>query len=364
MAIDINHYRKQLDLLVSEVDSACSKLEVGQKVVQIKSLRSQVSEPNFWDDTNKAQQISQQLARLEKQTSIWLDLQTNLSGLVALSQSDDVNLTEVESLFVELQTQFNQLRSEVKFTGKYDSYNVIISIYAGAGGTDAQDWCQMLFRMYIRWAESHKVKTELLSESKGDIAGLKSVSILLSEDDFLYGRLIGEQGVHRLVRLSPFNADNLRQTSFAKVEVLPSIDAPNEIDIPDSELKIDVFRSSGSGGQSVNTTDSAVRITHKPTSIVVSIQNERSQIQNKETALKIIRSRLAKLRLGEHAGKLNTLKGPQKANEWGSQTRNYVLHPYKLIKDLKTAYSVKDGEVQKVLDGDLDNFIDAYVADI
>lgn len=216
----------------------------------------------------------------------------------------------------------------------------------------------MLLRMYTRYFEKNDWKTEVVDESAGDEAGLKSVTLEV-KGDFVYGKLKGEHGVHRLVRLSPFNADNLRQTSFAKVEIVPMIDKPEDLEIDDKDLKIDVYRSGGHGGQSVNTTDSAVRVTHLPTGLTVAIQNERSQLQNRETALTILRSRLVQLQLEQHAEKLEQLRGPNQSAEWGNQIRSYVLHPYKQVKDLRTRYETSDPD--KVLDGDLDPLVDAYL---
>ena len=216
----------------------------------------------------------------------------------------------------------------------------------------------MLLRMYVRWAEQHHFHIRTIEESAGDEAGLKSVTMEIT-GDFIYGKLKGEHGVHRLVRLSPFNADSLRQTSFAKVEIMPKIDVPEDVAIDEKDLKIDVYRSGGHGGQSVNTTDSAVRITHLPTGIVVAIQNERSQLQNKETAMTILRSRLAQLQLEQHAEKISELKGPNEQAAWGNQIRSYVLHPYKQVKDLRTRYETSD--VDSVLDGNIDPLINAYL---
>jgi peptide chain release factor 2 len=232
-----------------------------------------------------------------------------------------------------------------------------MEIHAGAGGTDAQDWAELLLRMYVRWAEAHDAAVTIMTQSDGEEAGLKSVTLEI-DGPLMYGKLKGEHGVHRLVRQSPFNADSLRQTSFAKVVVMPKIDTPDDVIIDDKDLKIDVYRAGGHGGQSVNTTDSAVRVTHVPTGLSVAIQNERSQLQNKETALTILRSRLATMLEEQHTEKVNELKGPNQSAEWGSQIRSYVLHPYKQVKDLRTKYETS--EAQKVLDGDLDPLIKAY----
>jgi peptide chain release factor 2 len=265
---------------------------------------------------------------------------------------------ELEQQLAEIAVKFSELKEELKFSGPYDDYNAILSIYAGAGGTDAQDWTQMLLRMYTRYFEKCGWRVSTVDESAGEEAGLKSITLTV-EGPFAYGKLRGEHGVHRLVRLSPFNSDNLRQTSFAKVEVMPEINKPEDLEIDDKELKIDVYRSGGKGGQSVNTTDSAVRITHLPTGLTVAIQNERSQLQNKETAMTILRSRLAQLQLEQHAERLTELKGPNQSAEWGNQIRSYVLHPYKQVKDLRTRYETSDPD--SVLDGNLDPLINAYL---
>ncbi|MDO8591436.1 MAG: peptide chain release factor 2, partial [bacterium] len=283
-----------------------------------------------------------------------------ISELAELAASDDASMEkELESQLSAFSFQLSALKRDLRFNGPFDDHDVILSIYAGAGGTDAQDWAQMLLRMYVRWVENKKYKVKSIEQSVGEEAGIKSATIKISGGDFLYGKLAGEHGVHRLVRLSPFNSDNLRQTSFAKVEIMPLIDKPGEVAIDEKDLKIDVYRAGGHGGQSVNTTDSAVRVTHIPTGITVAIQNERSQLQNKETAMGILRSKLVQLQLEQHAENLADIKGPNQSAEWGNQIRSYVLHPYKQVKDLRTGYETTDP--QSVLDGNLDPLIDSLL---
>jgi peptide chain release factor 2 len=301
-----------------------------------------------------------EISKLEKRVGPWVEIQKAVSDLVELSKLNDPKLeTELKSNLGLAISQFDQLKEQLSLSGPYDDHGVLLSITSGAGGTDAQDWTQMLFRMYTRYFDKKGWKYRVDDESIGEEAGLKSVVIEVDGDDFIYGKLKGEHGTHRLVRLSPFNADHLRQTSFAKVEIAPKIDSPGEVNIDEKDLKIDVYRSGGHGGQSVNTTDSAVRITHLPTGISVAIQNERSQLQNKETALKILRSKLTQIQLEQHAQTFRYLKGPNQSAEWGNQIRNYVLHPYKQVKDLRTNYESRN--VDEVLNGDLDPIINAFI---
>lgn len=350
---------KQVAALAQDIQAAAEKLKLDALEAELGELDAQLQAPDFWSDTAKAQAVSKRQAELSARLGPWRAVRQDCAELQELLQLHD------QSLLAELQTQlqtvsdiFENLKSELKLTGPYADHNVVLAIYAGAGGTDAQDWAQMLYRMYSRYAERAGLSLSLVEESAGEEAGLKSVMVEI-EGPYAYAKLKGEHGVHRLVRLSPFNADNLRQTSFAKVEVTPKIDRPDELAIDEKDLKIDVYRSGGKGGQSVNTTDSAVRITHVPTGITVAIQNERSQLQNRETAMGILRSRLAKLQLEQHAEDLAKLKGPNQSAEWGNQIRSYVLHPYKMVKDLRTGYETSDPEA--VLDGDLDGFIEAYL---
>lgn len=354
----MDRIKEQLYHLQQAVVQALLKIDAQKLEADIAALQTQMAAPDFWQDNLTAQRVVQQEAKLRTQIEPWQALDRELADALELAESGDASLQpELANQLQTLQNQYETLKPDLLFDGPFDDHDAILRLSAGVGGTDAQDWTQMLERMYLRWAEKHGMKSEVLEESAGEEAGLKSATLSVS-GPHAFGTLRSEHGVHRLVRLSPFNADNLRQTSFALVEVLPQIDAPEEVQLDEKDLKIDVFRAGGHGGQSVNTTDSAVRVTHQPTGIVVSIQNERSQLQNKETALKILRSKLAQLQLEQHKDKLSDLKATKSA-DWGSQIRNYVLHPYTLVKDTRTGHEVHDA--QKVLDGELDSFMTAYL---
>ncbi|HEY8999344.1 MAG TPA: peptide chain release factor 2 [Candidatus Saccharimonadales bacterium] len=350
---------EQATALRDELHAALVRLHFEDLQRELASLDEQMARPDFWQDAGNAQEISKQQAKLAARTEPWANLQKSVAEVLELAALDDASLeADLQTQLAGAQREFATLKGELKFAGAYDDHDAILSIYAGAGGTDAQDWAQMLLRMYVRWAEKNKYAVTTIEESAGDEAGLKSVTLEIS-GPFAYGKLKGEHGVHRLVRLSPFNSDNLRQTSFAKVDVLPKVDKPEDLVIDEKDLRVDVYRSGGHGGQSVNTTDSAVRITHIPTGITVAIQNERSQLQNKETAMTILRGKLVALQLEQHQEKLSELKGPNQSAEWGNQIRNYVLHPYKQVKDLRTR--LESSAPDAVLDGDLNDFIDAYL---
>lgn len=350
---------KQANELQSQVNDAAKRLNISQLAEQLSELRAESQKPSFWDDSNYAQGVMKQISKLESRVEPWQKLLKSSADIAELATMHDSAMKfELEQQLSAATANFDALRAELKFNGPYDDHDAILSIYAGAGGTDAQDWTQMLLRMYSRYFEKNGWKTVTVDESPGEEAGLKSITLEV-EGGFAYGKLKGEHGVHRLVRLSPFNSDNLRQTSFSKVEVMPKLDKPEDLEIDEKELKIDVYRSGGKGGQSVNTTDSAVRVTHIPTSITVAIQNERSQLQNKETAMTILRSRLAQLQIEQHKEALSELKGPNQSAEWGNQIRSYVLHPYKQVKDLRTKYETSDPD--NVLDGNLDPLIDSYI---
>lgn len=351
--------QKSAHNLRQEIATATDKLGIVSLTGELNKLQEQSQAPDFWQDSAAAQDVMQQISKLEARVKPWNDLTGLVKETDELLKLDDNSMqAELEKQLSKTQSQFNDLKADLKFNGPYDDHDAIISIYAGAGGTDAQDWTQMLLRMYVRYFEKNSWKVITIDESPGDEAGIKSVTLEV-QGSFAYGKLKGEHGVHRLVRLSPFNSDNLRQTSFAKVEVMPKIDKPDDLVIDDKDLKIDVYRAGGHGGQSVNTTDSAVRITHIPTGLNVAIQNERSQLQNKETAMAILRGRLAQLQMEQHLENLAELKGPNQSAEWGNQIRSYVLHPYKQVKDLRSRYETSDPDA--VLDGALDDIINAYL---
>lgn len=349
---------KRLESLKKSIADAYARLGIDEKKQTAAQLEADLAAPEVWNNPTQAQSKSKQLAALQATIEPWQTLRAQVDDIVELMEmGDDSLLAEFEVQVVALQNEFTARKKELLFNGKYDDHSAIIRLSAGVGGTDAQDWAEMLERMYLRWAEKTGLQTSIIERSNGEEAGIKT-SVIEITGPYAYGKLRSENGVHRLVRLSPFNSDNLRQTSFALVEVLPQIDAPEEIVLHDKDLRIDVYRAGGHGGQSVNTTDSAVRVTHLPTGIVVAIQNERSQLQNKEMALKILRSKLAQLQLEQHTDSITDLQAGESAN-WGSQIRNYVLHPYTMVKDTRTKH--EDRDASGVLDGKIDGFIDAYL---
>lgn len=350
--------KKRIQYLRDQVAQAKQTLQFDGLNENLAILEEQLNQPEIWNNPDHAQALAKKAAALRQTVQPWQTLEVQLKDLLELMElGDDELLPEFETQVAALEMEFSQRKIDLLFNGKYDKREAVVRISAGVGGLDAQDFAQMLERMYLRWADKSGMKSDILERSTNDDGGLKTVVLEIS-GPFAYGKLRSENGVHRLVRLSPFNADNLRQTSFALVEVLPKIDTPDEIEIDPKDLKIDVYRSGGHGGQSVNTTDSAVRVTHAPTGITVAIQNERSQIQNKETALKILRSKLLAMQLEQHAETVADLRAGESAN-WGSQIRNYVLHPYTLVKDTRTKH--EDRDVQAVLDGKLDEFMTVYL---
>lgn len=358
-------YRKQLEEIDVGLKKAWDALDVEAMKARQLELEGQMSEPDFWSDTERATRISQEAAELKQEVEGWEKIQSDIeefSGVADMAESEDDRemLKQIEKDVDDLQKRFRALEFSMLFSGEYDKNAAIVSIHAGAGGTDAMDWAEMLFRMFTRFAEKKGWAVEMLEESRGEEAGYKRVTFAV-RGRYAYGHLRSEAGVHRLVRISPFDAEKMRHTAFALVEVIPELDDVSDktIEIDDKDLRIDTFASSGAGGQSVNTTNSAVRITHIPTNTVVSIQNERSQQQNKETAMRVLKSRLYQRLLEEQAEKIEEIKGGHKPPQWGNQIRSYVLHPYKMVKDHRT--NTETSDVDAVLDGDLVEFIEAYL---
>lgn len=345
----------------AQLDRLLPQLRLEEKQQEAEALTAQMQAEGFWDDVPRAQAISQQQAALAGLVAFWRGLSQRVEELAALAQANTDEspdtLAYLHAQAVGVRSEFEAKRFEALFSGRHDSCGAVVSIHAGAGGTDAQDWAEMLLRMYTRYIEQKGFKLDVVELSRGSEAGIKSVLLQVS-GMYAYGYLKGEAGVHRLVRLSPFNPAHTRETSFALVEVLPAL-PETEVQLDMSEVKIEANTASGHGGQSVNTTYSAIRVTHIPTGIRVSIQNERSQHQNKELALKILAARLAALEEEKRQAERKELRGEFKSAEWGNQIRSYVLHPYQMVKDHRT--NVETSDTEAVLDGDLDTFVEAYV---
>jgi len=349
---------KRLERLGENFAQAYARLMIDEKKKRMLELEREVAEPEIWRDVKKATELNQELARLSDEVQPWELLGAQIDDMDELIQmAEEDLLPEMTEQIEAMEQSLAELRKSLRFRGPYDKNDAIIRITAGAGGVEAMDWASMLERMYLRFFERKRFKVTCLERTVGEEAGIKTAVYEVSGAN-AYGTLKSEHGVHRLVRLSPFNANNLRQTSFALVEVLPVIKADTEIVIDDKDLRIDVYHAGGHGGQSVNTTNSAVRITHLPTGIVVAIQNERSQLQNKEKAMEILRGKLAQMQIEQHAETIGELRAGESAG-WGQQIRNYVLQPYKLVKDTRTGYESK--EPDGVLDGKIDEFIDTFL---
>ena len=337
--------------------------DVENKEKELKELESKTTENDFWNDTDNSSKVLKQINSLKSKVEGFKKLNNELNNLLEMSEllqveEDEELAKELLKSTYTLEKDIEKLEITTLLSGKYDNNNAILTIHPGAGGTEAQDWAEMLYRMYTRWAESHGYTTETLDYLEGDEAGLKSVTFSVN-GDYAYGYLKGEMGVHRLVRISPFDAGGRRHTSFASVEVLPEITDDIELDINPDDIKMDVYRASGAGGQHINKTSSAVRLTHIPTGIIVACQTERSQFQNRDTAMKMLKSKLLNLKEKEQKDTIDELKGIQMDIAWGSQIRSYVFCPYTLVKDHRTNYEV--GNVQAVMDGDLNGFIDSYL---
>ena len=330
---------------------------------KIKELHKQTLQDGFWSDIDKSSKVLTEIKRLEKKKNSYMKVKEELENAIEINdmlieEYDEELATELGKTTNNLEKNIENMELERMFTGKYDKNNAIITFHPGAGGTESQDWAEMLYRMYTKWAISNGFSVKELDYLEGDEAGIKSVTALISGEN-AYGYLKSEMGVHRLIRISPFDSGGRRHTSFASVEVLPEITEDIEIEINPEDLRVDTYRASGAGGQHINKTDSAIRITHIPTNIVVSCQSERSQIQNRETAMKMLKSKLLDLKEKEHKEKIEDLKGVQKDIAWGSQIRSYVFHPYSMVKDHRTGYET--GNVEKVMNGDLNEFMKAYL---
>ena len=361
--IEFEEYRQKLHDLKPAIEELGQAYNLEHAADEVEELENRASEPGFWDDTEKSQKILQRTKALKDKIEGYHNLcgqQEDLLTLcdLAIEMDDDSMIDELREGFDALNDELERRKLATLLLGEYDANNAILSFHAGAGGTEAQDWCDMLYRMYTRWAERHGFSYKILDYLEGDDAGLKSASILI-EGENAYGFLKSESGVHRLVRISPFDSSGRRHTSFSAVEVMPEIDDDTEVDIRPEEIDMQVFRSSGAGGQHINKTSSAVRLTHKPTGIVVSCQTERSQFQNRDNCVKMLRAKLVEIKEREHLDKISDIKGDQKKIEWGSQIRSYVFMPYTLAKDTRTGF--ENSNIDAVMDGDIDGFITAYL---
>jgi peptide chain release factor 2 len=360
----IDDYKKILSDCGPKIEDLEKSLGYDELSDKIEELETYMRQPSFWDDSEKRNEIFSELKSLKSKRDgidrikeTYSDLETMVELYKELA--DDSLEKDIVSLSENLTDEIEQLQLSSLLTGEYDKNNAIITLHAGAGGTESQDWCEMLFRMYTRYCVKAGYNTETLDYLAGDEAGIKSVSFSV-EGENAYGFLKGENGVHRLVRISPFDSSGRRHTSFASCEVMPEIEDDMSIVIRDEDIKMDVFRSSGAGGQHVNKTSSAVRLTHLPTGIVVSCQNERSQFQNRDTAMKMLKAKLAQIKEREHLEKIEDIKGVQKEIAWGSQIRSYVFMPYTLVKDHRTGY--EDARVDMVMDGNIQGFLNAYLS--
>ena len=361
--IEFDDYKTKLHNIRPKLDELSDSLNLNACREEHERLQAQIESPGFWDDQETSQKVMKRSRQLEAKmeryahmVSQWDDMMTICE--MAIEENDESMLDELKTSYEDLEKKMEEARLETLLTGEYDDNNALVSFQAGAGGTEAQDWCQMLYRMYTRWAERHGYTYKILDYLDGDEAGLKSASIMI-EGANAYGFLKSESGVHRLVRISPFDAAGRRHTSFSAVEVIPEITDDVEVEIRPEDIEMQVYRSSGAGGQHINKTSSAVRLIHKPTGIVVSCQTQRDQFQNKETCMRMLRSKLMEIKEREHLEKISDIKGVQQKIEWGSQIRSYVFMPYTLAKDTRTGYEMTN--INAVMDGDLDGFINAYL---
>ncbi|MEX0800642.1 MAG: peptide chain release factor 2 [Dehalococcoidia bacterium] len=354
--------RQALQELQQRIQHVLQRLDVPKLEREIEELERESARPDFWDDSSQAQKVMRRLSDAREQVEVWREVEAKIGEArellqLAESESDEALAAAVAADVDKLAARLESMELSLALSGEYDRRDAILAIHAGAGGTDSQDWTEILLRMYLRWAEKRGYQTAILDMTSGEEAGVKSVTVEMAGRD-AYGYLRAERGVHRLVRISPYDASHARHTSFALVEVMPQVESAAEVDLSPDDLRIDVFRASGKGGQNVQKNATAVRITHLPTGITVSCQNERSQHRNRESAMKVLEARLLERRLAQEAEQKSKLKGEHVSAAWGNQIRSYVLHPYKMVKDHRTGYETSDAE--GVLDGDIDELLRAY----
>ena len=361
--IEYDSYKQKLLAMDETLENLCKALEIEPARMELKRLELEAHEDCFWNDLERSQKNQMRSKQLQNKIHRYEKLVATRDDLLALidmgSEMDDASLLpELEEGYATLEKEMEQARLTTLLSGEYDSCNAILTFHAGAGGTEAQDWTQMLYRMYMQWANKHGFEFEMLDYLDGEDAGLKSATVMVKGEN-AYGYLKGENGVHRLVRVSPFDANARRQTSFSALEVMPELPDDIEVEIRPEDIEMQVYRASGAGGQHVNKTSSAVRLIHKPTGIVTACQTQLSLFQNRDYAMQMLKSRLMELKIQQHAEKISDIKGVQLKIEWGSQIRSYVFMPYQLVKDTRTDYET--GNIQAVMDGDLDGFINAYL---
>ena len=363
MIIQLEEAKRTLQGMKGDLEDLGSALKIDRLRDEAEELEQKTLVPNFWDDTENSGKILRELKRIKSTIEEYAELKRSLEDAMTLAdmgieENDESVTDEVIAEVEKIRAGEERMRLETLLSGEYDACNAIVSLHPGAGGTEAQDWASMLYRMYTRWAEKHGFAVKLLDWLDGDEAGLKSVTFEVDGEN-AYGFLRSEKGVHRLVRMSPFDSSGRRHTSFASLDVTPELDDSVDIEIRDEDLEITAHRSSGAGGQHINKTDSAIRIVHKPTGIVVGCQTERSQLQNKETAMRMLKSKLAEIKARENLDRIEDIRGEKSNIEWGSQIRSYVFMPYTLAKDSRTGY--EDGNISAVMDGEIDGFINAFL---
>lgn len=361
--VELDQFKFTLNQYKEPMEELKASLELDRKKARMEELGAKMEEPDFWSDPEKAQDITRELKGMKDTVEAFAGLESTMDDAYTMiemgyEENDASLIPEIEEMIREFRETFEQMRIKTLLSGEYDSNNAIVTLHAGAGGTESCDWAGMLYRMYTKWAESHGYKTEVLDYLDGEEAGIKSITFEVKGEN-AYGYLKSEKGVHRLVRISPFNAAGKRQTSFASCDVMPDIEEDLSVEIADEDIRIDTYRSSGAGGQHINKTDSAIRITHIPTGVVVQCQNERSQHKNKEKAMQMLKAKLYLIKEQENREKLSDIRGEVSDNGWGNQIRSYVLQPYTMVKDHRTGE--ESGNVQSVLDGNLDQFMNAYL---